>query len=169
MQSAPASTPPAVTQPAATPPATSPAPPSDEARAAPAAVAPATEPAAASAPPAAVGPGRFTFAARAYSVREDAGMVALRIERRDGSTGAASVNWSTKPGSATPGEDYADFGPRTESFADGEKTRVIYVPIASDDVAEDRETFDVQLGEPTGGAALGATQSATVTIVDDDP
>jgi len=195
MQSAPASTPPAVTQPAATPPATPPAPSSAEAHAAPAAVAPAPEPAATAAPsaaapasspsktapsasaaeaqaettPAAAGPGRFTFAARAYSVREDAGMVALRIERRDGSSGAASVNWSTKPGTATPGEDYADFGTRTETFADGEKTRVIYVPIASDDVAEDRENFYVQLGEPAGGAALGATPSAMVTIVDDDP
>jgi len=95
-------------------------------------------------------------------------MVAIKIERRDGSAGAASVSWWTVPDSASPDEDYADFGARVETFADGETTRTIYVPIASDDIAEDEETFDVQLGEPSDGASLGATATATVRILDDD-
>jgi len=95
-------------------------------------------------------------------------MVAIKIERRDGSAGAASVSWWTIPDSASPDEDYADFGARVETFADGETTRTIYVPIASDDIAEDEETFDVQLGEPSDGTSLGATATATVRILDDD-
>jgi hypothetical protein len=75
--------------------------------------------------------------------------------------------WSTHENSATPGDDYADFGPRIESFASGERERVIYVPLANDDISEPRETFSVELESPEA-ATLDNTSSATVTIVDDD-
>jgi hypothetical protein len=112
--------------------------------------------------------GRFGFASRSYSGRENSGMVKIRIVRRGGAAGTAYVTWTTRPDSARPGDDYADFGPRMESFADGERERVIYVPIADDDVAEPRESFAVHLEDPSDRAALDGAPSTTVTIVDDD-
>jgi hypothetical protein len=114
------------------------------------------------------GPGRFAFGARAYTVREGKGVVAIAILRHDGSQGAVNITWWTTPESAKPGDDYADFGYRTESFANGEMQRVIHVPIASDDIVEPRKTFTVHITNATNGAQLESPTTATVTIVDDD-
>src|SRR5262249_15395750 len=54
-------------------------------------------------------------------------------------------------------------------FADGETgTRVVYVPLVYDAVAEPNKTFTVTLSDPTGCAALGAQTTANVTVRDDD-
>jgi hypothetical protein len=95
-------------------------------------------------------------------------MVPIRIQRRGGSAGTASIAWSTRAESAEPGNDYADFGVRVEEFADGEREKVIYVPITDDDVAEPRESFGVQLENPSDGATLDTVSDVTVTIIDDD-
>jgi hypothetical protein len=113
------------------------------------------------------GPGYFLITRPEFRVREDAGIVAITLRRAAGSAGQASVSWWTVPADALPAEDYADFGPREEVFAAGETTRVVYVPLVSDTVAEDRESFYVRIGEPTG-AKLGSLTVATVTIFDDD-
>ena len=41
------------------------------------------------------------------------------------------------------------------SFADGETTRTVNVQIFDDDIAEDDETFELILNNPTGGLQLG--------------
>jgi len=132
-----------------------------------AAAAPAKAAPAKAAAPAPFPAGRFAFAARSYSGRES-GMVPIRIQRRGGSAGTASIAWSTRAESAEPGNDYADFGVRVEEFADGEREKVIYVPITDDDVAEPRESFGVQLENPSDGATLDTVSDVTVTIIDDD-
>jgi Meckel syndrome type 1 protein len=149
-------------------PSSKPKAPSAGAAAAPAKSAPAKTASASIPPPVSAPAGRFAFASRSYSGRESGGMVAIRIVRRGGAAGIAYVTWTTRPDSAAPGDDYADFGPRMESFADGERERVIYVPIANDDMAEPRESFAVQLQDPSDGATLDGTSSTTVTILDDD-
>ena len=87
---------------------------------------------------------------------------------------AVTVQYSTADGTATAdanaidGADYAAASNQTVTFAIGETTQTISVPTGGDSVDEGDETFTVTLSDPSGSAALGATVSATGTIVDDD-
>lgn len=114
------------------------------------------------------GPGRLQLVADRFSIGEESGMLRVEIRRVDGGTGVVGVSWWTQPGSAGAGEDYADFGRSTETFADGERTRTIFVPIASDEFVEGDEDFTLHLGEPSGDARLGEASVATITILDND-
>ena len=100
---------------------------------------------------------------------ETGGMVTITVNRINGSTGAASVNYTTAPGTATPGvgNDYTTTS-GTFNWADGDATsRTFDVPILDDNAAEGDEDFAVSLNTPSG-AAIGTPGAATVTI-DDDP
>jgi hypothetical protein len=110
---------------------------------------------------------------------------ALRIGDRtvaEGNTGTASATFtvtlsapSTQPvtiayatgnGSATAGSDYqAALG--TLTFAPGETTKTIKVPVLGDRLAEPNETFYVKLSGPTN-ATIADSQGGG-TIVDDEP
>lgn len=85
-------------------------------------------------------------------------------------TGAAStqtitVQYATATASATAGSDYtATSG--TLTFAPGETTKTISVPILGDTVPEPDETFTVTLSNPTN-ATLGTTQAIGVIQNDD--
>jgi hypothetical protein len=54
-------------------------------------------------------------------------------------------------------------------FADGEQTKYFDVPLIDNHTADGTHTFDVSLANPGGGAVLGAANTATVTIFDDEP
>ena len=56
----------------------------------------------------------------------------------------------------------------TVTFGAGETSKTIQVPILTDTVDENDETLTITLSSPGGGATLGATTSATLTIVDDE-
>src|SRR6185295_12432428 len=76
-----------------------------------------------------------------------------------------TVQYATTNGSAQAGTDYmATSG--TLTFAAGETSKPIVVPILGDTTSEPDETFSVTLANPIG-ATLGTAQ-ATGTIVDDD-
>ncbi len=131
---------------------------------APAADAPTTAAPAPSVPVAASGPTRFSFMQDRVTVRE--GDVAARITiRRSGNlSGTASVSWWTEQDSARADEDYADLGARIESFAPGEASRTVYVPLINDGAREPVKSFRVMIG-----GSEGAGDSAVrVDIVDDD-
>ena len=73
-----------------------------------------------------------------------------------------SAEYSTSDGTATAGEDYtATSG--TVTFAPGETTQTISVPIIGDTNEEENETFSLNL-EDAGATAVGATG----TITDND-
>jgi Calx-beta domain-containing protein/VCBS repeat protein len=83
---------------------------------------------------------------------------------------AVTAFYRTSAGTASAG---ADFTLRTGSvlFAAGSAngaTQTITVPIASDTLDEDNETFFVDLTSASGGD-IGAAVRTTVTITDDDP
>ena len=76
------------------------------------------------------------------------------------------VNYATANGTATAGSDYtATSG--TLTFAAGETTKTVSVPVLGDTSVESDETFTLTLSNPAG-ATLGAAASATATIVNDD-
>jgi serine/threonine protein kinase len=114
------------------------------------------------------GAGTPTFAAPSVTVNEDQGVVSIEIKRASGSD-QRSVVWWTSDGTARAGDDYADFGGVVETFARGETSRVIHIPITSDGVPEDREHFSVNLSvNSTGSSNPGAITQVTVTIIDND-
>jgi hypothetical protein len=81
------------------------------------------------------------------------------------SASVVTVQYATANGSAQAGTDYtATSG--TLTFAAGETSQAIAVPILGDTTVEPNETFTVTLSNPTG-ATLGTAQ-ATGTIANDD-
>ena len=81
-------------------------------------------------------------------------------------TSEVRVNYGTADGTAKAGQDYvATTG--TLVFAAGQTSKTVSVPILGDTVAEGNETFTLVLSNATN-ATLGATTSATATILDDD-
>ena len=127
-----------------------------------------TASAATTSPTTTLAPGAFQFGVSAYSVNEGAGSVNITINRVGGSDGAVTVDWRTLGQTATYGADYGDFDWTTLTFADGETSKTLPVSIVNDTLVEGDETFQVLLGNPTGGATLGTTTTTTVTIKDDD-
>ena len=91
------------------------------------------------------------------------------VTRAGGSNGAVSATYTIANGTT----DASDFGAgfvatASVSFADGETSKQILVPIQGDATTEPDETFTVTLSAPTGGATLGAQTVGTGTILNDD-
>src|SRR5262249_47427556 len=99
-----------------------------------------------------------------YSVTEAAGSVSATVTRTG--SGAISVAYATGDNTATAGSDYtATSG--TLSFALGEVSKSIVIPITADTAPEGNEAFNLTLSSPAG-ALLGRNRRASVTILDDD-
>ncbi|MGH8496456.1 MAG: protein kinase domain-containing protein [Gammaproteobacteria bacterium] len=114
------------------------------------------------------GPGRIAFARRDYSINESGSVLVIEVTREAGATGEVAVAFATDDGSAKADRDFGRFDLSVLTFAEGEMRRELYVPIVSDALVEDDETFYVTLMNPSGGAELGEFTTATVTIGDDD-
>ncbi len=112
-------------------------------------------------------PGAFRFGAPSYSAGEG-GAATLTVNRVAGSTGTASVNYAVTAGTATAGSDFTPVA-GTLTFADGETSKTITIPVSRDALLEGNENFVVTLSSPTGGATVNAGGSAVVTILDDPP
>lgn len=105
---------------------------------------------------------------------EAAGSVQLTLQRLN-PRGSASVRYSTGDGialegSAVAGSDYTGSS-EIVSFADGETTKTIAVPITDDRTTEPTESFIVWLSNPTAinGTAVVFGGSTSVNIIDNDP
>jgi hypothetical protein len=111
--------------------------------------------------------GVIQFNPTTYNVAETGGSVTLTVVRDIGPD-PASVNFTTNPGSATPGagNDYTTTS-GTVNFAAGDLSETFVVPILDDSAAEGNETFTATLNTPSGDASIGAIDTGTVTIVDD--
>ena len=113
--------------------------------------------------------GTVQLSAVSYSVAENvAGNITLTVTRTSGSDGSIIVDYTTLNESATAGADYT-LSMGTLSFADGITSQNITIPIIDDSIYEGDETFSVNLSNVTGGATLGANQSAQITITENDP
>ena len=77
-----------------------------------------------------------------------------------------TVGYATSDGTATAPGDYTAAADATLTFAPGETSKSVTVPIVDDDLDEEDETFTVMLSDPSG--ATVATDAATGTIEDDD-
>jgi len=90
------------------------------------------------------------------------------VTRTGGSAGAVSVAYQASAGSAAAGIDFQPVASSVSWQAGETVAKTFTVPIIDDSAPESPETFIVRLASPTGGATLGATSTATVTITDND-
>ena len=102
----------------------------------------------------------------AVSVSETAGNALVDVQREGDTNGTTTVQYATTPHSATAGSDYTTTT-GTLTFAPGDTTQEISVPITDDAVAEDPESFSVVLSAPSG-STLGGRSSEAVLVEDDD-
>jgi hypothetical protein len=115
----------------------------------------------------------FQFSPASYSVSEGAGSAQLIVTRTGSPLGTFTMNFATSDVTANFGTDYTP-AIGTLTFGPGDTLKTINVPIINDSIHEPDETFNVTLSNLSGvGGQLGngtgaATNTATVTIVDDD-
>jgi hypothetical protein len=112
--------------------------------------------------------GVLVLGAASYSVGEAGPSVTVNVKRTNGTASGVSVQLATSDGSASAGADYTGVS-TTLNFAAGQTSQTVTIPILEDALFEGNETFQVSLSNPAGGATLGKTTTAVVTIVENEP
>ena len=106
------------------------------------------------------------------TVGEGVGNATLMVTRTVSTPGkklasGVTVNVARTSGTATLGSDFT--APASSlTFAAGQATQTVTVPIVADQRDEDAETVVFALSNPQGGAVLGPLATFTLTITDDD-
>jgi Calx-beta domain len=113
-------------------------------------------------------PGILQFSASEVSVPDDAGLAQFVVTRADGSLGDVTVGYQTVSAGATPWLDYvATSG--TLSFAGGQTSATIEVPVLDNPWNVHNQYVSVVLGSATGGATIGPVGTSLLQIIDIDP
>lgn len=99
-------------------------------------------------------------------VAEDAGNASYTITLSDRSDTAITVPVRTADGTAKAGSDYTAID-QTLTFAPGETTKTVLVPVTNDTVFEGKEDYTIALGTPGGATVVPAAASVTTTIADE--
>jgi hypothetical protein len=121
-------------------------------------------PAAVAEPPA---PETIAFALPKVTVSERDASAAVLVVRSGGKRGPSAFTWWTSEGTAQAGKDYVDLGKVVVKFAAGEQNRAIHIPIVGDGVAEEPESFYVNLA-PGEDESAEPQDRVEVVIEDDD-
>ncbi|MEM7590973.1 MAG: Calx-beta domain-containing protein, partial [Cyanobacteria bacterium P01_A01_bin.83] len=112
-------------------------------------------------------PGVIGLETNSYQVNEADGTVDIVITRTEGSDGVVTVDYSSANDTAVAGNDYQGQS-GTLTFADGETSKTVSIPIFEDDLVEGVENFSLSINNVTGGATLSGVTSAQVNIQDND-
>jgi uncharacterized repeat protein (TIGR01451 family)/uncharacterized delta-60 repeat protein len=111
--------------------------------------------------------GQFVFATNNFIIDESLGGATVTVLRVNGSVGITSVRLITSNLTALAFLDYIPTN-RVITFADGETSKSIVIPLVDDAEQEPTELFRVHLSQPTGGASIIGQNPATVSITDGD-
>ncbi|HON08852.1 MAG TPA: Calx-beta domain-containing protein, partial [Verrucomicrobiota bacterium] len=111
--------------------------------------------------------GGFVFSTNQYVVSEGVGNAVVEVKRVGGKIGQASVTVMTTSGTATPGVDYIGIS-NVLTFADGETSKLVSIPIIDDAIVETPESIGLILQNPSNGAFIGPQGSAIVMIIDNE-
>jgi len=109
--------------------------------------------------------GTIQFSAASYSATESAGKAVVTVTRTGGSASGVSVAFATVAGTAKPGSDYTSVSTNL-TFAAGQTSKIITIPILADSTKELTETVSLVLFNPTPGASLGSPSLAMLSISD---
>ncbi|WP_310461073.1 Calx-beta domain-containing protein [Sphaerotilus sp.] len=99
-------------------------------------------------------------------VTETVGNAAYTVTLSDKSATAITVQVKTADGVAKAGSDYTAVN-QTLTFAPGETTKTVLVPITNDTTFEGKEDYAIALSAPTGATVVPAAGSVTTTIADE--
>ncbi len=111
---------------------------------------------------------RIEFSLADYDILESAGLAVVTVQRYGSAEAAATIDYSTVPETAVPGEDYENQS-GTLSFGPGETVREIRIPIFDDNLAEPAKSVLVTLTNVTGtNVVIGRQPIARVRIFSDD-
>ena len=111
--------------------------------------------------------GALKFSAATYSAGEAGASATITVTRSGGTASGVTVEYGTSDGTATAGSDYTDTE-GTLVFGAGEISKTFTVPVLNDGLGEGNETVNLTLSDPTGGATLGTTTIAVLTLADDE-
>ena len=108
----------------------------------------------------------LSFTENIVNVDEEDGSATLTVGLAPAGTETVTVDYATRDSGAKAGEDYtATSG--TLTFAPGEISKTITIPILNDDIYEDLESFFLDLRDPSG-TALPAIPTRAVEIASED-
>lgn len=110
--------------------------------------------------------GTFGLGQQSYTVNEGSGTASITVVRTGGSSGVASIDYTTTDNSATAGADYTTRA-GTLTFQSGETSKTIAVPILEDTLVEGEETFNLSLDNAVG-ASLGVPRTTTIIVTDNE-
>ncbi len=116
-------------------------------------------------------PGQIEFVSATYSGLESSRQLVVRLRRVGGTSRVVSVQYNTAPGGDNPASAPSDYTPVVGgivSFSDGVTDQSFTIQLVDDPLVEGNETFLVVLSNPTGGATISGSNTATAIIVDDD-
>jgi subtilisin len=103
-----------------------------------------------------------------HGIEENINTLKIEVARQNGDQGSVSVNYSTEEGTAKAGEDYTStVGTLTWMHGDKEN-KSFNIPLLDDNLFEGKETFNVVLSTPTGGAILDEKVKSLVAIGDNE-
>ena len=106
----------------------------------------------------------FSAATYAFNARNNSGApnsLSVQLTRTGVSTGSVSVGVAVTGGTLVNGTDYQTYSPTTVTFADGATTATTTIQL---NVINGGGSIVLGLSNPTGGAALGATSTATLNV-----
>ena len=110
-------------------------------------------------------PGTVQFTAAAYSVKKYGGFALIPVIRTGGSAGTVTVNYATVNGTAASPANYtATNGVLT--FAAGEVSKYIKVPIIDDGSGAGLQALGVILSNALPASALGSISNTVLNIID---
>jgi photosystem II stability/assembly factor-like uncharacterized protein len=124
-------------------------------------------------------PATVQLSATSYNAGENVGSLSVVVDRSGDASGVATVNYATGDTAGASNCNLANTGVAnsrcdyettagTLTFAAGETSKSILIPLIDDVYAEGSESFTMTLISPSG-AALGSTGAASINISDDDP
>ncbi len=111
---------------------------------------------------------QLAFSNTQFSVKEDGTPIAaVTVTRTGTSNGEVGATVTLTNGTASAA-DYNN-APIVVSFADGQMSQTVQIPIIDDTLVESAETINLALENPAVGATIGIQNTAVLTIVDNDP
>ncbi|MEQ1770386.1 MAG: putative Ig domain-containing protein, partial [Devosia sp.] len=111
--------------------------------------------------------GQVFLGAADYSVSEREPFVTVTIKRTGDLSAAATVTYATNTNTATEGGDYTDTD-GSISFAAGQASVTVNIPIINDNLSEATERFNFSLVSTDASTTILFPRTATVSILDDE-
>ena len=111
--------------------------------------------------------GSFQFSLPTYAVKKYGGYALIPVTRAGGSVGPASVSFTTVDDTAVQGVNYT-YTTNTLSFANGELSKFVSVPILLTGGTNGLKDLFVRLSNPTGLATIGSPSNSVLYIIDSD-